>query len=247
MFKKNYDHLPKDTYFGTYKDSVRGNPNYFLTYGNGKSVARVQDHLRPNGAHRWHNYMKTPNEIKLEEAAVLHYTYAKFSDLTSRRDRCGCKPTKEDVKRCFMLEFDRSAFIIASTATEEEMLKWYNEHVVWGDKELKIKLLRKGILTRIYAPTVIIQSLRESGVFSSIIASAPTLSKDKFLHSIDSSNSTRAVASIFHSSRKVGRIKESQATARRILDLESSVFQESAVPPESPPGVVEDSNLISHS
>lgn len=47
-------------------------------------------------------------EIKLEEAAVLHYTYPKFSDLTSRRDRCGCKPTKEDVKRCFMLEFDRA-------------------------------------------------------------------------------------------------------------------------------------------
>lgn len=48
------------------------------------------------------------SEIKLDEAAVLHYTYPKFSDLTSRRDRCGCKPTKEDVKRCFMLEFDRS-------------------------------------------------------------------------------------------------------------------------------------------
>jgi len=48
------------------------------------------------------------SEVKLEEAAVLHYTYPKFSDLTSRRDRCGCKPTKEDVKRCFMLEFDRA-------------------------------------------------------------------------------------------------------------------------------------------
>jgi hypothetical protein len=48
------------------------------------------------------------SEIKLEEAAVLHYTYTKFSDLTSRRDRCGCKPTKEDVKRCFMLDFDRA-------------------------------------------------------------------------------------------------------------------------------------------
>lgn len=47
-------------------------------------------------------------EVKLEEASVLHYTYPKFSDLTSRRDRCGCKPTKEDVKRCFMLEFDRA-------------------------------------------------------------------------------------------------------------------------------------------
>lgn len=53
----------------------------------------------------WHI---TNSEIKLEEAAVLHYTYTKFSDLTSRRDRCGCKPTKEDVKRCFMLDFDRA-------------------------------------------------------------------------------------------------------------------------------------------
>ncbi|XLR18737.1 hypothetical protein S83_046649, partial [Arachis hypogaea] len=84
MFKKNYDHLPKDIYFGNYKDSVRGIPNYFLTYENGKSAACIQDHLRPNGAHRWDNYMKSP-----------------------KRDRCGC-PTKEDVKRCFMLEFDRS-------------------------------------------------------------------------------------------------------------------------------------------
>lgn len=52
------------------------------------------------------------SELKLEEAAVLHYTYPKFSDLTSRRDRCGCKPTKEDVKRCFMLEFDRSVSLL---------------------------------------------------------------------------------------------------------------------------------------
>jgi hypothetical protein len=43
-----------------YKEATRGNPNYFLTYGNGKSAARVKEHLRPNGAHRWHNYMKTP-------------------------------------------------------------------------------------------------------------------------------------------------------------------------------------------
>uniref|UniRef100_A0A7C9A091 Glycosyltransferase family 92 protein n=1 Tax=Opuntia streptacantha TaxID=393608 RepID=A0A7C9A091_OPUST len=124
MFKKNYDHLTRDTYFGHYKEATRGNPNYFLTYGNGKAAARIQDNLRPNGAHRWHNYRKAPREIKMQEAAVLHYTYSKYSDLTSRRDRCGCKPTKDDVKRCFMLDFDRSAFIIASTATDEEMLQW---------------------------------------------------------------------------------------------------------------------------
>ena len=57
------------------------------------------------------------SEVKLEEAAVLHYTYSKFSDLTSRRDRCGCKPTTEDVKRCFMLDFDRSVSLDLSLNT----------------------------------------------------------------------------------------------------------------------------------
>ncbi|KAJ0792622.1 putative glycosyltransferase-like KOBITO 1 [Helianthus annuus] len=242
MFKRNYDHLPKDTYFGMYKESTRGNPNYFLTYGNGKSVARVQDHLRPNGAHRWHNYMKTPKEIKLEEAAVLHYTYAKFSDLTSRRDRCGCKPTKDDVKRCFMLEFDRAAFIVASTATEEEKLTWYREHVVWTDKTVNLKLLRKGILTRIYAPSVIIEGLKESGVFSSVIAKAPaTLSRDKFLASIESSNSSRTSGGRSQPPRKIRRNpeNESRATVRKVLEA-----TEVAVPPLSPPGPTMENNLI---
>ncbi|EPS69585.1 hypothetical protein M569_05180, partial [Genlisea aurea] len=233
MFKKNFDHLPKDTYFGLYKESTRSNPNYFLTYGNGKAAARIQDHLRPNGAHRWHNYMKTPNEIKFDEAAVLHFTYAKFSDLTSRRDRCGCKPTKEDVKRCFMLDFDRAAFIIASTATEEEMLNWYREHVVWTDQTLNLKLLRKGILTRIYAPMTIIQELRASGIFASIIASAEGLSesKDKSLASTNISNSSLADVQ----SRKMGR-DFSEAKARKVLEA-THTFQEFAVPPLSPPAM----------
>nr|CAD1834451.1 unnamed protein product [Ananas comosus var. bracteatus] len=213
MFKKNYDHLPKETYLAS---------------------ARIQDHLRPNGAHRWHNYMKNPNEIKLEEAAVLHYTYTKFSDLTSRRDRCGCKPTKEDVKRCFMLDFDRDAFIIASTASEEEMLRWYNEHVVWTDKQLNLKLLRKGILTRIYAPMAIVQGLRESGIFSSTIVSAQPLSRAKVLASNDNTrNRTRANPSglSVNSVEKAGS-KDSQAFARKILEVGATM---EAVPPVSPP------------
>ncbi|KAL6498486.1 Glycosyltransferase-like KOBITO 1 [Orobanche hederae] len=126
MFKKKLDHLEKETYIANYKEVYHGNPNYFLTYGNGKLAARVQDHLRPNGAHRWHNYMKSPTygEIKSKEAAVLHYTYSKFSDLTSRRDRCGCKHTAQDMERRFMLDFDRNAFLIASTGMEDEMLRW---------------------------------------------------------------------------------------------------------------------------
>lgn len=61
------------------------------------------------------NFSTFASEIKLEEAAVLHYTYTKFSDLTSRRDRCGCKPTRDDVKRCFMLEFDRAVSFSLTT------------------------------------------------------------------------------------------------------------------------------------
>ncbi|EOA25496.1 hypothetical protein CARUB_v10018847mg [Capsella rubella] len=226
MFKKNYDHLPRDVYFGSYKDATRGNPNYFLTYGNGKSAARVQAHLRPNGAHRWHNYRKSPNEVKLEEAAVLHYTYTRFSDLTSRRDRCGCKPTKVDVKRCFMLEFDRAAFIIASTASSEEMLQWYREHVVWADEKLKLKLLRKGILTRIYAPMVIIQELREAGVFSSVVTAAHMSLSNKSSTAASTSSVTR------ESSQATGR--------RRVLEFHLDLggeYQTSAVPPLSPPGL----------
>ncbi|XP_077240162.1 glycosyltransferase-like At2g41451 isoform X2 [Tasmannia lanceolata] len=245
MFKKNYDHLAKDTYFGLYKEATRGNPNYFMTYGNGKSAARIQDHLRPNGAHRWHNYMKPPNEIKLEEAAVLHYTYSKFSDLTSRRDRCVCKPTKEDVKRCFILDFDRAAYIIASTGTEEEMLRWYREHVVWTDKELNIKLLRKGILTRIYAPMAIVRGFRESGIFSSAIASAHTLSKENFLSSIEqnpqTSNSSEIPSARASGSESLlSKSKEnssyrSQAASRKVLEIGDAT--QKAIPPLSPPGM----------
>ncbi|KAM7530033.1 hypothetical protein LguiB_033443 [Lonicera macranthoides] len=232
MFKKNYDHLPKETYFANYREATRGNPNYFLTYGNGKSAARVQSFLRPNGAHRWHNYRRTPNEIKFNETAVLHYTYPKFSDLTSRRDRCGCKPTTEDVQRCFMLEFDRDAFIIASTATEEEMRDWYREHVVWTDNDLKTRLLKKGILTRIYAPMVIIQGLRESGVFSSVIESAQARTpKQKFLSAIERGNNSGAIGSNkVISSRKIGNMREFQATRRAVLEIVHT-----AIPPLSPP------------
>ncbi|XP_078428280.1 glycosyltransferase-like At2g41451 [Wolffia australiana] len=221
LFKKNYDHVPKDTYFGMYKEATRGNPNYFLTYGNGKSAARVQDYLRPNGAHRWHNYMKTPKEIKTEEAAVLHFTYTKFSDLTSRRDRCGCKPTKEDVKRCFMLDFDRNAFIIASTATEDEMLQWFREHVVWTDNAVKLKLQRKGILTRIHAPMTIIQGLRESGIFSSVIAAAR--------------NRSATWKPVVDNLTMVEKAQRQATAARRILETANS--HPAAVPPLSPPGL----------
>lgn len=73
-------------------------------------------------------------------------------------------------------------------------------------------------------------------MFSSVIANAPTtLSRDKFLASIDSSNSSRAVPSVSLGSRKIGRRREHQASARKVLEMEANADHEAAVPPLSPP------------
>ncbi|KAF9592059.1 hypothetical protein IFM89_011809 [Coptis chinensis] len=85
----------------------------------------------------------------------------------------------------------------------------------------------------------IVQGLREPGVFSSVIMSAQmTLSKEKFLSSIESSNSCRTDKSNVLSMRKFGRSEDSQATARKVLEI-SDASHVIAVPPLSPPGMDE--------
>lgn len=73
---------------------------------------------------------------------------------------------------------------------------------------------------------VVIQALKESGVFSSVVLSASTnLSKKKFLASMHKSNSSS-------SDSLPSKDKESQGiSARHLLGAES------AVPPLSPPGM----------
>ncbi|KAL0359583.1 UNVERIFIED_CONTAM: Glycosyltransferase-like KOBITO 1 [Sesamum angustifolium] len=186
MFKKNFDHLPQETYSRYYDEASHSNPNYFLTYGNGKSAARIQDHLRPNGAHRWHNYMKIPRyndslsyDLVIEDVEINFLLSAFFSFSNTVRKYI-------------------HAFMIASMGTEEQMLKWYREHVVWTDREVNLKLLSGGVFTRIYTPMVIIQSLKDSGVFSSAIASAQesAISDDKLLTSSGSVKRSRVLKMI---------------------------------------------------
>jgi hypothetical protein len=150
-------------YYKNYKTVAHGNPNYFTTYGNGKSAARVQPGLRPNGAHRWQNYHKKPTEWASDQAAVLHYTYNRFSDLQSRRNRCNCKPTRQDVERCFILQFDRQAFLQASTSTDAELATFFKDRLVWDDAGVVSDLVKKGLLVRLYEPLVLIQALARAG------------------------------------------------------------------------------------
>lgn len=90
------------------------------------------------------------------------------------------------------------------------------------------------MLQRLYVQ-VIIQSLRESGVFSSVIASAAqaNLSKDQFISSVNSS--TAAKSGVF-SSRKVGN-RDLQTIARRMLEFTDNSTHSLAIPPLSPPSL----------
>ncbi|KAH9679693.1 hypothetical protein KPL71_026232 [Citrus sinensis] len=95
----------------------------------------------------------------------------------------------------------------------------------------------KGILTCIYAPMIITEGLRESGIYTSVIPSASTThSKDKFLSPVESSNTTGESKSGVNSSRKIGGVSQSQATARRVLEFIDDANYTSAIPPESSPG-----------
>ncbi|KAK9843726.1 hypothetical protein WJX81_003815 [Elliptochloris bilobata] len=174
LFKRNYHHVVSDAYFKAYHTVARGNPNYFITYGNGKSAARVQSGLRPNGAHRWYSYVKAPKEETSDQAAVLHFTYNRFEDLKSRRDRCDCAPTEEDAKRCFILPFDRMAFLAASMRSDEELIRWFRERLVWNDPATVTDLLKNGLFVRLYEPQVLIRGFMAADDGSPSLQAAAT-------------------------------------------------------------------------
>ncbi|KFM23531.1 hypothetical protein F751_4413 [Auxenochlorella protothecoides] len=152
LFKKNFQHIVSDLYFKNYVSVAHGNPNYFVTYANGKAAARIHPGLRPNGAHRWSSYEKSMEEWTSEVAAVLHYTYNRFSDLKGRRDRCDCAPTEEDAKRCFILPFDRLAFLESSLRDDNELKQFFRDHLLWKQDNVTTDLLHQGLLARLYEP-----------------------------------------------------------------------------------------------
>ncbi|CAD7694702.1 unnamed protein product [Ostreobium quekettii] len=157
LFKRNFAHVNSEQYFKKYKMVARGNPNYFTTYGNGKSAGKIQPHLRSNGAHRWYIYGKKPKEITSTEPTVLHYVYNKYADLKGRRDRCDCAPTDEDVKRCFILPFDREAFLASSLKEDEELRQYFRERLVWSERDNVRELLKSGLVVRIHTPQLLTQ------------------------------------------------------------------------------------------
>ncbi len=95
--------------------------------------------------------------MESQEAAILHYTYTRFSDLKGRRDRCDCAPTEKDVERCFILPFDREAFLASSLKSEPELKKWFRERLVWDNREEVASMIKAGMFTRVVVPQVLMR------------------------------------------------------------------------------------------
>jgi len=140
----------------------------FLTYANGKSVARVAPGLRSNGAHRfttrgvWGKKKKTFVQEDFAGARILHYTYCKVSTARGRGlagEKCGCEPTQEDAEACFILRFDQEVFLKSMELKEEEEFeKWYDEMIVWGKEREAEKedMLSYGVMARVVLPKMIV-------------------------------------------------------------------------------------------
>lgn len=47
------------------------------------------------------------------------------------------------------------AFLAASLKTDEELLGWFNERLVWNDQGVVTEMLKSGLFVRIFAPQVI--------------------------------------------------------------------------------------------
>lgn len=161
LFKRNFMQVRQELFFAHYHEVARGNPNYFLAYGNGKSGVRVQPEIRSDGAHRWSHYNRTLTEHTSSQSSVLHYVYNRFEDLKGRRDRCDCLPTEEDVKRCFILEFDREAFIASSLMGDQELLQYFRDRLVFNDTESVSNLLKAGLFGRIHTPQTMMRLYRQ--------------------------------------------------------------------------------------
>jgi hypothetical protein len=75
LFKVAVDHIDREAMQQNYKTVAHGNPNYFVAYSNGKSMARVFEGLRSHGAHRFSSYNGTFQAFTHTQAAVLHFSY----------------------------------------------------------------------------------------------------------------------------------------------------------------------------
>ncbi|KAL2610255.1 hypothetical protein R1flu_028828 [Riccia fluitans] len=179
LFKRNPSHLTKQDRSEISKTLVHNSSRYFLGQADGCIAARIQPGLHPSGPQRWSNNRKTLKKVAAEEAVGLHYTYTTLADLTNMRSLCpDCQPEPNLARRCFLNEFDSTAFTAAKTLSDKELLKWYREIVIWGNKTLVTKLVHRSVLVRNQIPQIVIQGLREVGFFQEIMDSGKQAFED---------------------------------------------------------------------
>jgi len=66
------------------------------------------------------------------------------------------------VAKCFILEFDRQAFVEASLRTDEELMEFFKERLVWENEKEVEDMLAKGLFARLYEPQLMLRGIRSS-------------------------------------------------------------------------------------
>jgi len=150
LFKRNHLHVDKEVYAKYRTIASNGNANYFLAYANGKSAVRVASKgVRPHGAHRFMTALG--REIVLDEGAILHFAFVDLERARRRIHRCDCPDS--EFRNCSMLDFDielRQRAALGARDFEE----FFGQRVV-VNSELTRRLLKVGIFTRIFSPSLL--------------------------------------------------------------------------------------------
>jgi len=128
------------------------NANFFLTYANGKSGARLHTPglqvASPHvfGTDKGNSTQLPWRSATAAESYVLHYPFCRFEELLHKAQRNNCpyldgsdqeyKLNHTQVSLCFAMgedSFDMKAFIAARTRSPDELMAFFLQHVVAQD------------------------------------------------------------------------------------------------------------------
>ncbi|GMH41555.1 hypothetical protein BSKO_09465 [Bryopsis sp. KO-2023] len=195
LFRAHKHFITPEAYALRNKCKLGDNKSFLVLYANGKSAVRVDaegarqlgpHYFKGNDSERW----KTPENPMGEwrdkvsnTSYLLHYAYSQLSDVEQKAHR-SCPPeyveaaikgNKAKVQSCFVIDFDRDAFLAASVGEHEDFffsrmvlsegarIKCRNARtkgwcLVKNVEYFKALLLKTGLIRRVREPQQILRS-----------------------------------------------------------------------------------------
>jgi hypothetical protein len=172
LFKKNYSLEPMPPLTANQRRLIRKIPqllpdHLFLFYANGKSAARVNDALLPNGGHRFkyaHRGLggsKQKHPRLCRDAIILHYPCCGFKNFWRKYKMLGSFPDRwfgQVEIREAIGSFHLESRDVVLQCNRRAARTFYEQRVVMKDRKLTDALIKTGILCRITEPSEFLRS-----------------------------------------------------------------------------------------